>query len=156
MCLLNLRNCMKLLGGDSRARVVPSRHVSFQGYNGYTRTLSASTSPQVCMHSPSCWKSGYRERAGSLVGDRRTTNTDFPRHRRHIALATTVLFPTRSMSDLIAQWVTHVAKMFAGQGGMELVASIPLDPTHPFYNTVRTASTSVRPSSLRPQFKSSL
>jgi hypothetical protein len=47
------------------------------------------------------------------------------------------------MSGVLQQWVGHLTQMFQGRGARELVASIPLDPSHVFWPSLKEAVTAV-------------
>jgi hypothetical protein len=53
--------------------------------------------------------------------------------------------------SLVSQFVSHASQVFSAGSAPNLLASIPLDPSHPFYNPLHQALVSVRPirSSLR-------
>ena len=52
------------------------------------------------------------------------------------------------MAALINQWVGHVSQMFAGGRADELVASVSLDPSHPFWGPLKQSLSSVGPTSI--------
>jgi hypothetical protein len=47
------------------------------------------------------------------------------------------------MAGIITQWIGHVTQTFHAGIGVNLVASIPLDPSHPFYIPLKQALSTV-------------
>jgi hypothetical protein len=49
-----------------------------------------------------------------------------------------------SMTSLIPGFITHTSQIFAAGSSSNFIASVPLDPSHPFYAPLKQALASVR------------